>query len=36
MTSLGRLRIASGTTSAGIQMIEDAAFSAANGELSPL
>ena len=36
MTSLGGLKIATGATSAGIQMIEDAAFSAANGELSPL
>jgi class 3 adenylate cyclase len=36
MTSLGGMKIATGATSAGIQMIEDAAFSAANGELSPL
>ena len=36
MTSLGNLKIATGAASAGIQMIEDAAFSAANGELSPL
>jgi class 3 adenylate cyclase len=36
MTSLGRLTMATGATTAGLQMIEDAAFSAVNGELSPV